>query len=86
MANSEHHLMQPRRMRETLMFLEPTELVILTGRRMKGHQIVALRQMGIPFHVNATGHPVVTRAAIEGRKDTDIVKPVWVPQVLKKAG
>lgn len=36
---------------------------------MKGRQIDALRKMGIPFYVNATGHPVVTLTAVEGRKE-----------------
>ena len=68
------------------MFLEDDEIVRLSGRKMKGHQIIALRQMGIPFFVNATGHPVITRAAVEGRKDaSDPVRQPWVPNVLKAA-
>jgi hypothetical protein len=68
----------------SLMFLEDEEIVKLSGRKLKGHQIIALRAMGIAFFVNATGHPVVTRAAVEGRRDAvDPVKRPWVPNVLK---
>ncbi len=67
------------------MFLEPHEIITLTGRRMKSHQITALRQMGIPFRINATGHPVVTRTAVEGRKDDAPQRKEWVPRVLRNA-
>lgn len=50
------------------MFLSADNLVELTGRRLKSKQIEALRRMGLPFHVNAVGKPVVAAAAIEGRK------------------
>lgn len=52
------------------MFLTPDELTELTGRKIKSKQIEALRRMGLPFHVNASGKPVVPAAAIEGRKQT----------------
>jgi hypothetical protein len=67
------------------MFLEDDEIAKLTGRKMKGHQVLALRQMGIPFFVNATGHPVVTRIAVEGgKKDADPQpKKRWVANVLR---
>lgn len=65
-------------------FLDDAELEKLTGRKMKKYQIAALRQMGIPFFVNATGHPVVTRSAIEGgKKAADAPKQPWVPKVLR---
>jgi hypothetical protein len=63
------------------MFLNQDELVALTGRRIKSKQIEALRRMGLPFWVNAVGKPVVSVAAIEGRK-ADIPKkpePTWEP-------
>lgn len=63
-------------------FLEREEVAALTGRKMKSLQIQQLRRMGIPFHINATGHPVVTRNAVEGKKD-DAEKPVWKPNVLR---
>jgi hypothetical protein len=49
------------------MFLNQDELVILTGRKIKSKQIEALRRMGLPFHVNACGKPVVARVVIETR-------------------
>jgi hypothetical protein len=66
------------------MFLEPAEISVLTGRKFKSLQIDALRQMGIPFFVNATGHPVVARAAIDGAK-AQVAEPkkAWVPKVLR---
>lgn len=65
-------------------FLDPAELTTLTGRKFKSRQIDALRQMGIPFFVNATEHPVVTRAAIDGqRKPVAEQKKTWVPKVLR---
>lgn len=50
------------------MFLTADELAELTGRKIKSKQIEALRRMGLPFHVNAAGKPVVSVAAIEGQK------------------
>lgn len=50
------------------MFLTADDLVELTGRKVKSKQIEALRRMGLPFHVNAVGKPVVAAAVIEGRK------------------
>lgn len=47
-------------------FLEQAEIATLTGRKFKSRQIDPLRRMAIPFFVNATGHPVVARAAIYG--------------------
>lgn len=60
-------------------FLEPEELAVLTGRKMKSVQVKILRMMGIPFHVNASGHPVVTRSAVEGRKEEKAAKKQWQP-------
>lgn len=64
------------------MFLNRDEVVTLTGRKNKRHQINALRTMGIPFFVNACGHPVVTRVAVEGRPVTVEHKPTWSPPPL----
>lgn len=63
------------------MFLTQDQLVELTGRKVKSKQIEALRRMKLPFWVNAVGKPVVSVAAIEGRK-ADIPKksePTWEP-------
>ena len=59
------------------MFLNPDELAMLTGRRIKSKQIDALRKMDLPFRVNACGKPVVTVAAVEGRKEPKQQKQ-WV--------
>ena len=68
------------------LFLEPDEIATLTGRRIKSLQIVWLRQQGIPFRINATGHPVVTRSTI----DTAASMPThtrtgWTPRVIAGA-
>jgi len=65
-------------------FLNDEEICALTGRKIKSLQITALRSMGIPYFVNATGHPVVTRSAIEGKKEKEEPKK-WAPNVLRKA-
>lgn len=49
-------------------FLNDSELAKLTGFKIKSKQIVRLRAQGIAFRVNASGHPVVTRAAAEGHR------------------
>lgn len=64
-------------------FLDDGELAILTDRKMKSHQIRALRDMGLPFFVNASGHPVVARCVVEGKKDAEPIKRTWVPKVLR---
>lgn len=62
------------------MFLDDEELFQLTGRRQKARQIEQLRRMGIPFWINAGGRPVVTRAALEGKKDAAKPEPKWEPK------
>jgi hypothetical protein len=62
-------------------FLTADELVALTGRKRKAHQIEALRQQGIPFYVNAIGRPVVVRAALNGATAVQ-ARPTWSPRVL----
>lgn len=68
------------------LFLDDGELAQLTGRRWKSLQIKALRDAGVPFRVSATGHPVVTRAAVEGRgeaQDAPAASPLgWTPRVI----
>jgi hypothetical protein len=67
---------------EKSMFLTKDELVTLTGRKNKSNQIEWLRREAIPFRVNATGHPVVTKAAIEGRTEAPQTDRKWTPRVL----
>lgn len=64
------------------LFLDNAELVALTGRRFKSKQAEWLRQNGVPFRVNATGHPVVTRAAVEGRDEVAEPARGWTPRVI----
>lgn len=63
-------------------FLTADELVALTGRKRKAHQIEALRQQGIPFYVSAVGRPVVVRAALTGAATAAQARPTWSPRVL----
>lgn len=66
-------------------FLSPDELRQLTGRKPKSLQIAWLRTEGIPFRVNATGHPVVTWAAVEGRQpgaEPPQQPKAWQPRVI----
>lgn len=59
------------------MFLTADDLAELTGRKIKSKQIEVLRRMGLPFHVNAAGKPVVAVSVIEGRKQAPAeAKPV----------
>jgi hypothetical protein len=71
-----------RRIEATAMFLNPDELALLTGFRRKGRQVEQLRRMGIAFHVNGCGRPVVTRSAIEGRVEWRSPEK-WAPSVVK---
>lgn len=65
------------------LFLDDTELIKLTARKFKSKQIEWLRAEGIPFRVNATGHPVVTRAVVEGREThMPPQKLGWTPRVI----
>lgn len=64
------------------MFLEPAELERLTGRSFKSRQIEWLRKEGIPFRVNATGHPVVLRSAVDSRAPVAPVAKSWTPRVV----
>jgi hypothetical protein len=67
-----------------MLFLNPDELALLTGFRRKGRQVEQLRRMGIAFHVNGCGRPVVARAAIEGSTAATSLR-TWAPAVVKLA-
>ncbi len=58
------------------MFLSRDEVGTLTGYKHRAKQIAQLRLMGIAFHVNAAGDPIVAKATIEGRTPT---KKTWEP-------
>ena len=64
-------------------FLSPADLHKLTGRQFKSLQIVWLRDNAIPFTVSATGHPVVTWAAVNGDRAKAESAPAWKPKVLE---
>lgn len=67
-------------------FLSDADLRTLTGWKLKSRQILWLKAQGIPFRVNATGHPVVTWAAVEGRDAAATpAQPApkrWTPKVV----
>lgn len=63
------------------LWLTDEQLEKLTGRKSKSKQIEYLKRSGIPFRVNATGHPVVTRSAVEG-KPVDNTPRGWQPRVV----
>jgi hypothetical protein len=51
----------------TSTFLTKEEVATLTGRSRKAMQIAQLRTMSLPFWINALGHPIIPRSAIDGR-------------------
>lgn len=61
------------------MFLTDADLEKLTGRKQKSRQVAELRRLGVPFYVNASGHPVVACAVLEGGKQPAQQKPTWEP-------
>lgn len=61
-------------------FLSGQDVAILTGRKLKSCQVVQLRKMGIPFYINASGRPIVTRSAVEGLPP-NIIKTTWEPTI-----
>ncbi|MGK5031508.1 DUF4224 domain-containing protein [Janthinobacterium sp. DSP2-3-3] len=66
-------------------FLGADDVVTLTGRKIKRLQVEALRNMGIPFFVNAIGRPVVARTVVEGKAAAaPQEKPAWQPPGLRK--
>ena len=64
--------------------LDDPALIHLTGRKQKSRQIEWLKVEGIPFRINATGHPVVTWTAVEGRRAEAEAPPAngWTPRVI----
>jgi hypothetical protein len=55
------------------------ELAELTRTKLKAGQCAFLRSNGIRHYVDAHGWPVVTRAAVEGEKDTAQAVLTWKP-------
>lgn len=70
------------------MFLSKEDMRQLTGRAQRSPQIEALKRMGVPFYVNATGWAIVARSAVEGRAAAPAApqpKKAWAPRVLNAA-
>ncbi len=72
-------------------FLDESDIARLTGikRGSAGEtknalRVQQLRQMGVPFRINARGEPVVTWEAING-SSLSPVKTSWMPGLFKKA-
>lgn len=73
-------------------FLEPEDVALLTGikRGRNGQsrdelQADQLRQMGVPFYLNAARRPIVARAAVEGGQVSRQEKSAaWQPAVLQR--
>ncbi len=62
------------------MFLTAAEVTDLTGYKQASKQVAMLRRQGVPFHINAAGHPKVARAIIEGMRAAVPDKPkTWTP-------
>ena len=68
---------------QTDTFLNPAEMQDLTGYKAASKQCQQLRSQGIPFFVNARGHPRVARETISGgtKKATPKPKPKWEPNI-----
>jgi hypothetical protein len=45
-------------------------------------QVRQLRTMGVPFHVNARGRPIIARAFFTGQKTEAPERKRWQPRVL----
>ncbi|CCD30101.1 conserved hypothetical protein [Candidatus Glomeribacter gigasporarum BEG34] len=44
-------------------------------------QVSHLRTTGLAFFINARGRPIVTRAAVEGRKEEAQIEAGWNPRL-----
>ena len=62
-------------------FLDDEDVFRLTKKRRKSCQVEALRSMGIPFFVNPSGEPIVTRKAVEGSDTVEIKQQTWQSNV-----
>lgn len=59
--------------------LSREELTELCRSSRKARQLAFLRQNGIRHYLDAYGWPVVTRAAVEGEKDSAQAERPWKP-------
>lgn len=67
------------------LFLEPSDVQLLTGFVMASKQLAWCKKNGIAAWMNARGQVVIPVAAIEGRK-TAANEPAWKPDFTKIAG
>ncbi len=75
------------RMNKMSVFLAQSDVSILTGKKLKSGQVDVLRRIGILFYVNAAGHPVVPRSAVEGlNKSIEQQDKPWVPAAIRRNG
>jgi len=61
------------------MFLSDAELRELTSYAHRAKQVAELRRMGIAFHVNAAGRPIVAKAVFEAGKTSPQPAKTWEP-------
>ncbi len=68
---------------QTDTFLNDAEMQDLTGYKAARKQCEQLRSQGIPFFVNARGHPRVAREVILGGSKKSAPKPAskWEPKI-----
>lgn len=59
--------------------LSRDELAELTRTKLKAGQVSFLIKNGIRHYVDAHGWPVVTRASVEGQRDTAQAVTSWKP-------
>lgn len=71
---------------QSSLFLDQDELRTLSGRCNKAQQIEALRQMGVPFYVNATGRPIVVRCLLQGQTVPTEKLTKWTPRLVVRHG
>lgn len=69
-------------MEDDSLFLSLEDIHKLTGFRRHSRQAEQLKAMGIAFHLNARGCPVVPKVAAEGRKRREAAPKAWAPAVL----
>lgn len=65
-------------------FLDDNDVARLTGRKLKSAQIDVLRTMGIAFHINASGRPIVPLSSIGiNNNQIEPIDKSWSSNALK---
>jgi hypothetical protein len=65
-------------------FLDAAALRTLTGFAQKRRQVEQLRKMGVPFHVNRRGEPIVACSSVEGGRAPEKKAAAWKPAALSR--